>query len=67
MVWDFSDSNSTPNPSDKVANIQETKRRPDLIDKYYETTESGNDQSKSKDNELNNWIPANKYKRIKIS
>ena len=65
MDWETHDSDSSPNRSDNVANIKETKGRHDSIDKYYEEYESGNDQSKSNNNDLNNWILTNKYKRIK--
>ena len=65
MALETDDSDWSPNWSNNVANIEETRGRHDAIDKYYEESESGNDKSKSNNNELNNWIPTNKYKRIK--
>ena len=65
MVWETPDSDTSQNRSNNFVNMEETRGWHGSIDIYYEAPESGNDNSKSSSNELNNLIPKNEYKIIK--
>ena len=56
MVWETNDLDPTPNWSNNVANIKETRGRPDSNEDILWANRIRNDISQSNDNEINNWM-----------